>query len=91
MTHYDAAAMRAILPGPGAVATVNRWLARGDGIAIYENVDLGSPDVGHRKFVSYGSTAAQLETETPPSRLPDIGDQIHWRYYLQGVYRGGVL
>ena len=90
MTIYSPDTMRSMLP-PGSIATVNRWLTRGDGIAIYQNVDLGSFSVGHRKFVSFGSTAAQLETETPPTTLPDIGNQIGWRYELQGVYRGGVL
>jgi len=87
MTDYSADALRAILP-EGASATINRWLARGDGVAIYQNVDLGSRDCGHHKFVSYGSPSAQLETEMPPTKLPDIGDQINWRYYLQGTYRG---
>lgn len=67
--------------------TVQRWLNRGDGIAVYENHDLGHPELGHRKFMSYGSSAAQLETDTPPERLPDIGGAINWRYQLVGVYR----
>lgn len=71
--------------------TVNLWLERGDGIAVYENVEIGHPQAGHMKFVSYGSTAAQLETEEPPVRLPDIGGDINWRYHLIGTYRGEPL
>lgn len=71
-----------------AFALINRWLARGDGAAVYENHDLGHPEVGHVQITSYGSSAAQLETDEPPSRLPDIGGQINWRYQLIGTYRG---
>lgn len=66
------------------------WMRRGDGVAIYENMELGHPNLGHRKYVSYGSSAAQLEPEhlvdkLPPQRLPDIGGIINWRYQLIGV------
>lgn len=74
-----------------AVTTVNRWLARGDGVAVYENVDFGHPDQGHIKLVSFGSAEAQIEGDAPPKRLPDIGSDINWRYALQGTYRGETL
>lgn len=64
-----------------------RWLNRGDGIAVYENVDLGHPELGHRQWISYGSPEAQLEGDTAPALLPDIGNRINWRYALEGVYR----
>lgn len=64
-----------------------RWLTRGDGIAVYENVDLGHPELGHRQWISYGSPEAQLEGNTAPALLPDIGNRINWRYALEGVYR----
>jgi len=70
---------------------VNKWLARGDGIACYENVEFGSPDMGHRKCVSFGSKSAQIETDIPPVRMPDIGSDINWRYHLVGVYKGEAL
>lgn len=35
---------------------------RGDGIAVYENSDLGHPELGQWKVVSYGGADAQLET-----------------------------
>jgi hypothetical protein len=79
-----------ILPGDGAIA-VNRWLARGDGVAVYVNMALDSVHAGTRKFVSYGSPAAQLEAAEPPTRLPDIGGAINWAYQLEGVYRGEAL
>lgn len=71
------------------MATVRRWIRRGDGAAVYENQELGNPEAGSCQIVSYGSAAAQLETADPPDRLPDIGASINWRYRLAGTYRGG--
>ena len=67
--------------------TIRKWLDRGDGVAVYQNVAFDSGDFGHKKFVSFGSKAAQLETDDPPTRLPDIGGQINWKYQLVGTYR----
>ena len=66
---------------------IQKWLDRGDGCAVYENAELGHSELGHRQFVSFGSPAAQLETDTPPQTLPDIGNKINWRYQLIGVLR----
>jgi hypothetical protein len=67
--------------------TVQKWLDRGDGCAVYENAELGHPEAGHRQFISFGSPVAQIETDPPPNRLPDIGAAINWRYYLVGTLR----
>jgi hypothetical protein len=76
---------------PELYPQVNKWLERGDGIAVYENHDFGSATMGHRQFVSYGSPSAMLEVDVPPQRLPDIGNAINWRFQLIGVYRGELL
>jgi hypothetical protein len=68
---------------------ITRWLDRGDGCAVYEDHNLGSPNAGHRQFVSFGSPAAQLEGPNPPQRLPDIGGVINWAYQLVAVCHGG--
>lgn len=73
------------------VGKVNAWLARGDGIAVYQNEDLGHPHVGQCKLISFGSPAAQLETDMPPVQLPDMTGQINYRYQLAGTYRGALL
>lgn len=76
------------------VATIiqmNRWLERDDGIAVYENHDMGHADLGEKQFTSYGSPQAQLEVPEPPERLPDIGGRINWRYTLIGTYKGEAL
>lgn len=77
-----------------AVAQVNRWLERGDGVAVYENQDLGHPQLGHIQIVSYGSEASMLYcplTRELPTRMPDINGAINWRYQLYGTYRGEAL
>lgn len=74
------------------IGQMNTWLARGDGIAVYTNEDLGHPGLGDKRFMSYGSVAAQLETDAPPSVLPDgLGGGVNWRYTLTGTYRGALL
>lgn len=70
---------------------INVWLARGDGVAVYENQDMGDPNFGQVKLVSFGSPNAQLEMDVPPVQLPDIGAHINWRYRLAGTYQGPPL
>lgn len=72
---------------PKAQATMQKWLDRGDGIAVYQQQDFGRSTLGHRKYVSFGSPAAQLEGDTPPAMLPDIGYDINQGYCLEGVCR----
>lgn len=45
---------------PFPFAQVNGWLERGDGVAVYQNEDLGHYALGRRLFVSFGSAAAQI-------------------------------
>ena len=70
------------------MAKIERWLARGDGVAVYRNELLGDSQLGMRQIMSYGSPAAQLEIDEPPETLPDIGGRINWRYRLEATYRG---
>lgn len=78
----------------GNIRAINGWLERGDGVAVYENQDLGHYDLGHKVFLSFGSSAAQIEHEPPlpsgcPINLPH--GMMHWRYVLVGTYRGESL
>jgi hypothetical protein len=104
MTEYTATQLTGLLAekyGPDAVPDVagqlNGWLARGDGVAVYENHDLGHQDLGDVKIASFGSPAAMLEdtnhSPNPPQRLPDglPAGHINWRYTLVGTYRGAPL
>ena len=74
-----------------ARTVINRWLARGDGVAVYVNVELGHPEFNHHQYVSFGSPEAQIPDAYPPQRMPDIGSSINWRYQLCGTYRGEEL
>lgn len=67
----------------------HQWITRGDGVAIYRNMDLGHRDNGALKIASFGSSLAQIETDEEhlPTTLPDIGGVINWRYQLVGWYR----
>lgn len=71
---------------------IQRWLARGDGVAVYENQDLGHPLLGMHVLVSWGGPEANLLKDAfpePPKTLPfdNIeGVGLGWRYTLQGVY-----
>ena len=72
-------------------ALVRGWLDRGDGVAAYENKALDSGQLGHVKYLSFGSERAQLEPKdcdsegNPPQRLPDIGPALNWAYQLVGT------
>lgn len=80
---------------PEHLEQVNRWLERGDGIAAYENSDIGHPDLGRRVFVSFGSEQAQIQAEPwdfPPSLPIDHPSWgFGWRYYLRAWYRGSRI
>lgn len=73
-----------------ACRMINKWLVRGDGAAIYQNELIGASPLD-TEIVSFGSPKTQLETESPPSQMPDIGNRINWRYWLAGTYRGEQL
>ena len=66
---------------------LRRWLARGDGAAVYENAEVGHPNGGHLKAVSYGSAEAMIKADGPPEQMPDIGQTLNWRYRLKAVCR----
>lgn len=88
MRTYTADEVSEIL-GDAGREKANVWLARGDGIAVYRNEDLGSGDVGSIKFMSFGSAEAQFVV--PPEQLPDFPNEINWRFRLHGVYRSTTL
>jgi hypothetical protein len=65
----------------GALDTVKTWLRRGDVVAVYENADLGSPNVGELKMCPYDP--GDLPGGVPPKTMPDTGT-INWQYQLKG-------
>ena len=66
---------------------MQRWINEGKGVAVYENVALDSSGLGTLMAMSYGTPEAQLETDEPPDRCPDIGNQINWKLRLKGVVK----
>jgi hypothetical protein len=85
MKIFTEAEMLGLIDSQNGQSVIRGWLERGDGCAVYRNMALDSASAGLRKFVSYGSKVAQLETLEPPTRLPDIGGQINWAYQLEGT------
>jgi hypothetical protein len=87
MNTYTPEQIEEMVDRPQSFRIIQAWFNRGDGCAVYENHDMGHPGMGDKKFVSYGSPTAQLEVNEPPQRLPDIGGDINWRYWLIGTCR----
>lgn len=59
-------------------ATLRSWIARGDGIAVYQNEAFDSAACGQRKFNPWYKDEA-----APPTRLPDTRTAINWAYCLE--------
>lgn len=60
-----------------------KFLERGDGIAMYKNQAMDSKDYGRLVCMSFGSSAAQIESTTPPEKMPDTGQfSTPWAYTL---------
>lgn len=73
-------------------STINGWIIRGDGVAVYRNMAMDSFMGGERQFVSYGSSVCQLEMSEDklPIRLPDMGGKINWAYQFEEIGRAHV-
>ncbi len=76
--------------GDGIRDAILSKLARGGGLALYRNDDLGHPMLGDVVAFTYGHSEAQFETAEPPAICPDglmVGRTggINWRYQLIGV------
>lgn len=85
---WDEVLVRADESARGALEALRERVASRPtgGIAVYENQDLASLNSGHVKFCSYGCREAQIESTTPPTRMPDIGRSINYQYCLVGTY-----
>lgn len=67
---------------------ISGWLQRNDEVLVYQNAELGHPELGHVVLISYGSSFASLPRKTyerPPTTLPDFPGKINWRYTLIGI------
>ena len=71
-----------------AMGFFERWLDRGDGVAVYENMALDSRNLGQLVFMSYGSEAAQIEEDEAPKIMPDMRMySTPWAYRLKVSFR----
>ena len=68
---------------PGARETFLRWLARGDTIGVFQNVDLGHHDMGRRVFIPLGPTEQALPIGK--AHAPDGHHGLGWRYLLERI------
>lgn len=62
---------------------IDRASVRGDGVAVYENMDLGHPELGERQYVTFGGPQAQLEAYGYPASEQSVGLA---QYGLEGGY-----
>jgi hypothetical protein len=73
--------------GEAWLKTFNRiqgWRQEGKGAALYQNQELGHPEMGHLQIISFGTPEAGLPMDEPPQTMPDFPDRINWRYQLVG-------
>jgi len=65
------------------LSRLEKWIDKGDKVAVYKNEDLSSPEVGHKVFLRVGKGATLKKA---PKRMPDnpIIPRA-WRYRLQTV------
>lgn len=67
------------------LAKLQDFLKAGHFIGVYENQDLGHPELGHKKFWAGGNGFTVPSPDRFPKCLPDTQTEINWRYWLQGV------
>ncbi len=70
---------------PESRGVVLGWIDAGFGVAVYENKDLSSRDVGVLVFLRFGKGATFVD---PPKHAPDGSWGLGWRYQLHRVLRG---
>jgi hypothetical protein len=69
-----------------ALRVIQRWVERGDGVAVYRCRELGRTSAPFRTTVSYGSAQSQIPTEArvPPTALP-VNVPLQWSYSREAV------
>lgn len=59
------------------VDQLNAWLAEGKGIAVYENHDLGHPQLGHQRFFTYGTDDATFDLKHCPRCSGELFENLY--------------
>jgi len=76
-------AVRPARPDPEVLHAVRTSSANRPGTrwAAYQNQDIAHPQCGHLQFLAIGRRNTLKEA---PSRMPDIGKEVNWRYVFVG-------
>ncbi len=75
-------------PFPEGREKFQRWLERGDGIAVYRCELMDHSEFGHLRYYSFGSPEAQIPGDTPAKRCPvGRGSVVDSAYFLVAVHR----
>ncbi len=83
---------QSLYPQPAGRALLERWVARGDGVACYQ-ANVSGAQSGDCRFRSFGSIEATIPSDVPPLGDPCGADAATGRgYTLAAVYhpRGPV-
>lgn len=77
---------------PGAIDKFRAWIERGDLVLVFQNHDLGHPELGHLIFMptdKLNARGAGLPEDWWRTRLgnrmPDTSSRIGWRYLLVAI------
>jgi hypothetical protein len=73
-----------VVTAPNTEEMFKKWLARGDGVGVFENADLGHPEVGRLVFAPV-TPDEEKKVRIGQTSLPDGPYGMGWRYLLQAV------
>ena len=73
---------------PHTWSIIKDWVDEGNRVGVWQNVDLGHPELGHTVCCKVGEFCTYKTDDDVPKRMPDGagGVSIAWRYQLQGVF-----
>jgi hypothetical protein len=77
---------KVVVNAPEARGKFEQWLARGEAIGVFENVDLGHYMMGHTVFLPLDAED-QARVEVGKTQAPDGPYGLGWRYRLNLVAR----
>lgn len=65
---------------PNILTTIRKWIDRGDMVLVYENKEIGNPNLGH--LIIMPCDASQRPLVKIGDRAPDTSAGMGWRYGL---------
>ena len=74
-----------VVTAPGAKATFQRWIARGDAVGVFSNHDLGHRECGRLVFIPLDAEE-QNHLPVGKAHAPDNASWgLGWRYLLDEI------